>query len=106
MEQLRRLLPLIEIKERYLPKAEDGRERVNGFSIGVELLGTQESGFTDQQYLALASLTKLLQTRYDLKNFYGHSDIAPGRKTDPDGFDWKKFKDLIGFRSDRHSGPE
>lgn len=73
----------------------DNREAVNNFSIGVELLATEESGYTDQQYEALAKLTLLLKEQFPLKNFLGHSDVAPGRKVDPVGFDWDKYKKLI-----------
>lgn len=85
-----------------MPRPEDAREKVNGFSIGIELLGTEGSGFTDAQYASLALLTKSLQGRFPLANFYGHADIAPGRKSDPIGFDWKRYQSLIGFDSSKH----
>lgn len=67
-----------------------GRERCNDFSIGVELEGTDEQPFTEAQYAALTQLIKALRVAYpDLTNLAGHSDIAPGRKTDPGpNFDW------------------
>lgn len=77
-----------------LPAGDDMREAVNDFSIGVELMGTHTSGFTDAQYQTLASLTRGLQARYPLRNVFGHDHVAVprGRKTDPWNFDWERFK--------------
>ncbi|MBU6271897.1 MAG: 1,6-anhydro-N-acetylmuramyl-L-alanine amidase AmpD [Betaproteobacteria bacterium] len=68
------------------------RERCNDFSIGVELEGDGEHPFTALQYRRLASLTRLLCRRHPLRWLAGHSDIAPGRKTDPGPFfDWPRL---------------
>jgi len=75
-----------------------GRERCNDFSIGIELEGTDCDDFEDIQYHRLAQLVSSLQLAYPqiADNITGHSDIAPGRKTDPGtGFDWKKLHDLL-----------
>lgn len=85
-----------------MPRAEDGRESVNQFSLGVELLGTDDSGFTNEQYKALATLTRYLMSSHPICNFYGHSDVAPGRKTDPWGFDWQRYKREMRFDSCKH----
>ncbi len=67
------------------------RRRCNDFSIGVELEGVDDGPFTAAQYLSLQVLQAGLQQRYPLRAIQGHSDIAPGRKTDPGvGFDWTK----------------
>jgi len=69
-------------------------ENCNDFSIGIELEGADDIPYTQEQYLALAQLTKTLQLTYpEIKdNIAGHSDIAPGRKTDPgNAFNWKHF---------------
>jgi len=69
-----------------------GRERCNDFSIGVELEGSGEVPFTDAQYRRLAELTRALVPRYPLRWVAGHSDIAPGRKSDPGPhFDWPRY---------------
>jgi AmpD protein len=69
-----------------------GRERCNDFSIGVELEGTGERSFTEAQYRVLARLTLALAARWPLRHVVGHSDIAPGRKTDPGPcFEWPRF---------------
>lgn len=73
----------------------DGRENCNDFSIGIELEGTDTAPYADEQYAALIRLTKLLRQQYPLitkERITGHSDIAPGRKTDPGvAFDWQRF---------------
>ncbi len=71
---------------------EDGRERVNDFSIGIELIGTEETDFSNAQYTSLALLTKDILSRHPLQYIYGHCDVAPGRKTDPWGFDWSRYQ--------------
>nr|WP_154325310.1 1,6-anhydro-N-acetylmuramyl-L-alanine amidase AmpD [Pantoea sp. 201603H] len=75
-----------------------GREGCNDFSIGIELEGTDTLAYTAVQYRALAEVTRLLMQHYPLtaEHITGHSDIAPGRKTDPgDAFDWDKFRCVL-----------
>jgi AmpD protein len=73
-----------------------GRERCNDFSIGVELEGSDHVAYTDAQYVELAHLTRDLCARYSIQDIAGHSDIAPGRKTDPGPFfDWVRYRSLI-----------
>ncbi|MFK8329661.1 1,6-anhydro-N-acetylmuramyl-L-alanine amidase AmpD [Pseudomonas sp. BJa5] len=73
-----------------------GREGCNDFSIGIELEGTDELPFTDAQYQALQALTRQIQTAWPaigVERIQGHSDIAPGRKTDPGpAFDWPRYR--------------
>jgi AmpD protein len=69
-----------------------GRERCNDFSLGVELEGTDTLPYTEAQYRALAELTGLLFAHYPIAAIVGHSDVAPGRKTDPGpAFDWARL---------------
>ena len=69
-----------------------GRERCNDFSIGVELEGTDDGPFEPQQYERLAALINALRAHHPLHDLAAHSDIAPGRKTDPGpGFDWPRL---------------
>lgn len=72
------------------------RENCNDFSIGIELEGTDDQPFTNAQYSVLAAITKKLMQEYpgiSLQSIVGHSDIAPGRKTDPGPcFDWERYK--------------
>jgi len=76
-----------------------GRENVNDFSIGVELEGSDDAPFEDIQYERLAQLTNVIRQAFPAitpDNIYGHSDIAPGRKTDPGPhFDWQRFRALF-----------
>ncbi|MDP9141911.1 MAG: 1,6-anhydro-N-acetylmuramyl-L-alanine amidase AmpD [Pseudomonadota bacterium] len=77
----------------------DGRSRCNDFSIGIELEGTDEKAYTARQYARLAGITAQLLARYPKisgQRVVGHSDIAPGRKTDPGPhFDWKAFRRAV-----------
>jgi AmpD protein len=69
-----------------------GREKCNDFSIGVELEGADDVPFAEPQYESLARLVKQLEMRYGELDIAGHSDIAPGRKTDPGPwFDWARL---------------
>lgn len=73
-----------------------GRERCNDFSIGVELEGSDFVPFTDAQYRVLRELTATLREAFPIKGIAGHSDIAPGRKTDPGPcFDWLRYLTLL-----------
>lgn len=74
----------------------EGRERCNDFSIGIEMEGCDTKPFTEKQYARLASVTRAILCAYPKitpKRITGHSDIAPGRKTDPGPhFDWARYK--------------
>lgn len=68
-----------------------GWEHCNDFSVGIELEGTDDAPFTESQYQTLHDLTNALETRYEIAGIVGHSDISPGRKTDPGPhFDWSR----------------
>ncbi|MGZ5584255.1 MAG: 1,6-anhydro-N-acetylmuramyl-L-alanine amidase AmpD [Usitatibacter sp.] len=70
-----------------------GRGRCNDFSIGIELEGADDVPFAEPQYDTLARLTRALFERYGTLDLAGHSDIAPGRKTDPGPwFEWERFR--------------
>lgn len=73
----------------------DGREQCNDFSIGIELEGCDELPFAAAQYFTMNALLADLSRRCPLQAVVGHSDIAPGRKTDPGtGFDWRRLDNL------------
>lgn len=82
--------------------AYEGRERCNDFSIGIELEGTEEVDYTDRQYTQLGAVVGMLLEAYPKlspQRIAGHSDIAPGRKTDPGAsFDWKKLLELLNYQ--------
>ena len=67
------------------------RSRCNDFSVGIELEGTDEAPFEVPQYARLADLLRSLGAKWPITGLAAHSDIAPGRKTDPGlGFDWAR----------------
>lgn len=82
-----------------------GRENCNDFSIGIELEGTDEEPYIDAQYRVLAGVTAALLQYYPgmtRERIAGHSDIAPGRKTDPGpAFDWDHYIDLLALQNGR-----
>jgi AmpD protein len=73
-----------------------GRERCNDFSIGIELEGTDAGPYEPAQYAGLAALLRALRRRLPLRSIAAHSEVAPGRKSDPGAaFDWQRlFADL------------
>ena len=73
----------------------DGGTKINTRSIGIELINTKVSDYTDLQYSALVNLVADIKSRYQIKYVLGHKDIAPDRKTDPWNFDWIKFNTLM-----------
>ncbi|MCB1705620.1 MAG: 1,6-anhydro-N-acetylmuramyl-L-alanine amidase AmpD [Halioglobus sp.] len=81
----------------------DGRDNCNDFSIGVELEGSDEDPYTDAQYQALVALSAQLIAYYpglSAQRITGHSDIAPGRKTDPGpAFDWSRYRTQLAKAS-------
>jgi AmpD protein len=76
-----------------------GRSRCNDFSVGVELEGRDDSAFAEPQYRSLERLIRILCAALPLRHVAAHSDIAPGRKTDPGpGFDWPRLLALLSQR--------
>jgi len=74
-----------------------GRGDCNNFSIGVELEGCDRFSFEAAQYLTLNRLLAELRHNYTIEAVVGHSDIAPGRKTDPGPcFDWHRVHGASG----------
>ena len=77
----------------------NNRENCNDFSIGVELEGSDNQPFEAVQYQCLSDISQTLMQHYpDItpENIAGHSDIAPGRKTDPGPFfEWDYFRSLL-----------
>jgi N-acetyl-anhydromuramoyl-L-alanine amidase len=79
-----------------------GRQACNDFSIGIELEGTDELPYDDAQYTATAAVIRGLCASYPLlshERVVGHSDVAPGRKTDPGpSFDWRRLLSMLAPR--------
>jgi AmpD protein len=78
------------------------RSGCNDFSIGIELEGADEIPYTEAQYAALTELLAVLLQAYPSlspEHIVGHSDVAPGRKTDPGpAFDWPRLRALLRAR--------
>lgn len=73
-----------------------GRSRCNDFSVGVELEGADNAPFEQAQYASLAGLARALRLSLPLTDIAAHSDVAPGRKTDPGpSFDWPRLLSLL-----------
>ncbi len=72
-----------------------GRGACNDYSVGIELEGSDEEPYDGRQYASLARLLVKLQREYPTLAggaVAGHSDVAPGRKTDPGPhFDWARL---------------
>jgi len=72
-----------------------GCTNCNDYSIGIELEGTDTEAYSDKQYQSLVRLSRELLAAYPAltaERIVGHSDISPGRKTDPGpAFDWPRF---------------
>lgn len=84
-------------------------DECNDFSVGIELEGTDDIAYTDAQYDQLSVLSALIMAAWPeitTERVTGHSDIAPGRKTDPGpAFDWRRFLGLLRHRlTDRSNG--
>jgi len=77
----------------------EGRSACNDFSIGIELEGADDVPYEDIQYTQATAVIGALLAAYaslSAKRVVGHSDIAPGRKTDPGpAFDWTKLRALL-----------
>ena len=78
-----------------------GRERCNDFSIGIELEGTDASAYAPAQYRVLGRIVAELCRAYpglSASALVGHSDVAPGRKSDPGiAFDWPLLRSLVSY---------
>ena len=76
-----------------------GRRACNDFSVGIELEGTDDVPYEAVQYESLAALIRALLAAYPTlsrERIVGHSDVAPGRKTDPGAsFDWDRLRASI-----------
>lgn len=72
----------------------------NNYSIGIELEGADNIPYSDAQYLALEKVSRQLLLTYPKltpERITGHSDVAPGRKTDPgSAFDWQRYRTSLG----------
>ncbi|MBT8408723.1 MAG: N-acetylmuramoyl-L-alanine amidase [Alphaproteobacteria bacterium] len=71
-----------------------GIDDVNSHSIGIELANSGAAPFTHRQMCALEALLARIMQRHGIpaEGVIGHSDMAPGRKSDPGArFDWQRL---------------
>ncbi|MGB7931557.1 MAG: 1,6-anhydro-N-acetylmuramyl-L-alanine amidase AmpD [Gammaproteobacteria bacterium] len=80
-----------------------GRSCCNDYSIGIELEGQDNEPYSLQQYDRLAAIIRVLSRTFpgiSSDRIRGHSDIAPGRKTDPgEAFDWLALNERLATLS-------
>lgn len=76
-----------------------GQSRCNDYSIGIELEGEDDTPYDERQYAALPAVVGALLRAYrgiSVREIAAHSDVAPGRKTDPGpAFDWLRLYDAL-----------
>lgn len=78
-----------------------GRAGCNDWTLGIALVATASSGFTDAQYTALAQRivhARRLDQEFSLNHVAGHDEVARprGRKADPGSrFDWRRLRELL-----------
>lgn len=75
-----------------------GKVECNDYSIGIELEGSDDLDFEEVQYQQLVDVVMTLQQAYPKTDHHlaGHSDVAPGRKTDPGAhFQWQRFREEL-----------
>lgn len=73
----------------------DGRTNVNSCSIGIEIMTSYTDGPNETQIETLLALIKKIKNNYQINYVLRHSDIAPGRKTDPWNMNWDLFKQQL-----------
>jgi N-acetyl-anhydromuramyl-L-alanine amidase AmpD len=75
-----------------------GRQSVNQYSIGIELVNMDDGkdGYPEPQLMALCGIIAEMKRRFPIKQIVSHEFIAipPGRKVDPNGFPWQRLKYL------------
>ena len=84
-----------------------GATRCNDFSIGIELEGDDDLPYADEQYEALTGVSRTLLVAYpelSTRTIAAHSDVSPGRKTDPGPvFDWLRLYDGLAISDTRNT---
>lgn len=71
-----------------------GQDDINSRSIGIELANRGNHPFPEPQMAALERVLQGIMARWSIppEGVIGHSDMAPGRKSDPGArFDWKRL---------------
>lgn len=71
-----------------------GRQDVNQFSIGIELINHTDDRPTEAQYFALDTLLQDIERRHSIRFLLAHGEIASERRSDPWNFDWSRIADF------------
>lgn len=75
----------------------NGRDNLNNWTIGISMIATHRSGFTENQYNWSVRLCH--KHRLKTNQVWGHSDVAPDRKVDPGPeWNWDKFNRQLKSR--------
>jgi hypothetical protein len=81
------------------PDVNGGRNLVNYWSIGIELVNSQDGSdsFSDWQVEQAAALVRSAWSRNpQLEHVVSHAMLDPQRRTDPGaGFPWQRFESLV-----------
>ncbi len=81
------------------PDVYNGHNRVNHFSLGIEVVNTQKASddFSDWQIRATARIVRYCWAKYpNLKHIVSHAKLDPRRRTDPgENFPWQDFKAAV-----------
>jgi N-acetylmuramoyl-L-alanine amidase len=83
------------------PDVNNGRKNVNYWSLGVEIVNTQnaqvEDPFSDWQVKQVAALVRYAWSRYpDLVDVVSHAKLDDSRRSDPGKqFPWERFREMV-----------
>lgn len=91
------------------PEVNDDAQRVNHWSVGVEIVNAQSSGdsFSEWQVEATARIVRYCWAKYpNLRYVVSHAKLDPGRRSDPGRtFPWDRFKALVVGLQDEPVSP-
>lgn len=83
------------------PDVNNGHKHINYWSLGVEIVNTQNpqapDPYSDWQVEQTAALVRYAWSKYpDLVDVVSHAKLDPGRRVDPGkGFPWDRFRELV-----------
>lgn len=74
-----------------------GTTDVNSITLGIEIANRNDGEpYTAAQYSRVAAIVAhYCRQGLALDDVVGHEAIAPGRKTDPFGWDWERFRGMV-----------
>lgn len=84
--------------DRSHPDVNGGARLVNYWSLGLEIVNTQQDDpFSDWQVEQAAALVRYAWSRYpELVDVVSHAKLDPARRNDPGpAFPWERFRDLV-----------